>query len=240
MRDHIGFKDVFIILKKRFVLIALITIAAALSSAAVNFYWLTPVYQASAQILINGRQTSNFTDIQTNLELINTYNVIMKSPIILNKVKDELNLPETAEDLKQKITVISENESQIVSISATDKDYSKAADIANTVVAVFQRDIDGIMGENTEVSLVAKANPDHSSVPVSPNKKFNIVVFTGFGLLFGAGLAFLLDLLKNTVRNEEDIEKELNVHVLGNILYVKPKKGQAPKLESFVGKDHTF
>ncbi|MCY7814361.1 YveK family protein [Bacillus haynesii] len=240
MRDHIGFKDVFIILKKRFVLIALFTIAAALSSAAVNFYWLTPVYQASVQILINGRQTSNFTDIQTNLELINTYNVIMKSPIILNKVKDELNLPETAEDLKQKITVISENESQIVSISATDKDYSKAADIANTVVAVFQRDIDGIMGENTEVSLVAKANPDHSSVPVSPNKKFNIVVFTGFGLLFGAGLAFLLDLLKNTVRNEEDIEKELNVHVLGNILYVKPKKGQAPKLESFVGKDHTF
>ena len=92
MRDHIGFKDVFIILKKRFVLIALITIAAALSSAAVSFYWLTPVYQASAQILINGRQTSNFTDIQTNLELINTYNVIMKSPIILNKVKDELNL----------------------------------------------------------------------------------------------------------------------------------------------------
>ncbi|MCY7777303.1 Wzz/FepE/Etk N-terminal domain-containing protein [Bacillus haynesii] len=240
MRDHIGFKDVFIILKKRFVLIALITIAAALSSAAVNFYWLTPVYQASAQILINGRQTSNFTDIQTNLELINTYNVIMKSPIILNKVKDELNLPETAEDLKQKITVISENESQIVSISATDKDYSKAADIANTVVAVFQRDIDGIMGENTEVSLVAKANPDHSPVPVSPNKKFNIAVFTGFGLLFGAGLAFLLELLKNTVRNEEDIEKELNVHVLGNILYVKPKKGQAPKLESFVGKDHTF
>ncbi|MCY8402027.1 YveK family protein [Bacillus haynesii] len=240
MRDHIGFKDVFIILKKRFVLIALITIAAALSSAAVNFYWLTPVYQASAQILINGRQTSNFTDIQTNLELINTYNVIMKSPIILNKVKDELNLPETAEDLKQKITVISENESQIVSISATDKDYSKAADIANTVVAVFQRDIDGIMGENTEVSLVAKANPDHTPVPVSPNKKFNIAVFTGFGLLFSAGLAFLLELLKNTVRNEEDIEKVLNVHVLGNILYVRPKKGQAPKLESFVGKDHTF
>ncbi|AGN38180.1 Wzz/FepE/Etk N-terminal domain-containing protein [Bacillus paralicheniformis] len=240
MRDHIGFKDVFIILKKRFVLIALITIAAALSSAAVNFYWLTPVYQASAQILINGRQTSNFTDIQTNLELINTYNVIMKSPLILNKVKDELNLPETAEDLKQKITVISENESQIVSISATDKDYSKAADIANTVVAVFQRDIDGIMGENTEVSLVAKANPEHSPAPVSPNKKFNIAVSTGFGLLFGAGLAFLLELLKNTVRNEEDIEKELNVHVLGNILYVKPKKGQARKLESFIGKDHTI
>nr|MDH3161864.1 Wzz/FepE/Etk N-terminal domain-containing protein [Bacillus licheniformis] len=176
-----------------------------MSSAAVNFYWLKPVYQASAQILINGRQTSNFTDIQTNLELINTYNVIMKSPIILNKVKDELNLSETAEDLKQKITVISENESQIVSISATDKDYSKAAYIANTVAAVFQRDIGDIMGENAEISLVAKANPDHSPVPVSPNKKFNIALFTGFGLLFGAGLAFLLELLKNTVRNEEDI-----------------------------------
>ncbi|MDI3410697.1 Wzz/FepE/Etk N-terminal domain-containing protein [Bacillus sonorensis] len=76
---------------------------AAASTAAVNYFLLTPVYQASVQILINGRQTSNFTDIQTNLELINTYNVIMKSPVILNKVKDDLNLQETTEELKKKL-----------------------------------------------------------------------------------------------------------------------------------------
>ena len=111
----------------------------------------------------------------------------MKSPIILNRVKDELNLSETAEDLKRKITVISENESQIVSISATDKDYSKAADIANTVVAVFKRDIDDIMGENTEISLVAKANPEHSPVPVSPNKKFNIAFLQGSACCLAQG-----------------------------------------------------
>lgn len=83
----------------------------------------------------------------------------MKSPVILNKVKDDLNLQETTEELKKKITVASENESQIVSISATDKDYSKAAAIANTVASVFQRDIQDIMNDKAEISIVAKAVP---------------------------------------------------------------------------------
>lgn len=114
----------------------------------------------------------------------------MKSPIILNKVKDELNLPETAEDLKEKITVISENESQIVSISATDKDYSKAADIANTVVAVFQRDIDGIMGENTEVSLVAKATPNIRLLPSARTRNSTSPFLQDLACCLAQGLHF--------------------------------------------------
>ncbi|EME73422.1 Wzz/FepE/Etk N-terminal domain-containing protein [Bacillus sonorensis] len=241
MRDKLGFKDMFFVLKKRCALIILITMTAAASTAAVNYFLLTPVYQASVQILINGRQTSNFTDIQTNLELINTYNVIMKSPVILNKVKDDLNLQETTEELKKKITVASENESQIVSISATDKDYSKAAAIANTVASVFQRDIQDIMNDKAEISIVAKAVPYDSPAPVSPNKMFNMAVFTMFGLLLGAGLAFLLELLNSTVKNEEDIENGLELPILGNVLYTKPKKGQAVRLvNGVIGKDQSF
>ncbi|MEK4271111.1 YveK family protein [Bacillus sp. FSL W8-0940] len=241
MRDKLGFKDMFFVLKKRCALIILITMTAAASTVAVNYFLLTPVYQASVQILINGRQTSNFTDIQTNLELINTYNVIMKSPVILNKVKDDLNLQETTEELKKKITVASENESQIVSISATDKDYSKAAAIANTVASVFQRDIQDIMNDKAEISIVAKAVPYDSPAPVSPNKMFNMAVFTMFGLLLGAGLAFLLELLNSTVKNEEDIENGLELPILGNVLYTKPKKGQAVRLvNGVIGKDQSF
>ncbi|KKB74458.1 MULTISPECIES: YveK family protein [Bacillus] len=237
MRDKLGFKDVFFVLKKRCAIIILITMAAAASSAAVNYFLLTPIYQATAQILVNGRQTSNFADIQTNLELINTYNVIMKSPVILNKVKDDLGLRETADELKNKMTVVSENESQIVSISATDKDYSKAAAIANTVASVFQRDIQDIMNDKAEVTIVTKAVPYGSPAPVSPNKTFNIAVFTMFGLLFGAGLAFILELLNNTVKNEGDVENRLELPVLGNILFTKPKKGQAvSRMNGTVGK----
>ncbi|MDI3410698.1 hypothetical protein QKW52_11880 [Bacillus sonorensis] len=97
------------------------------------------------------------------------------------------------------------------------------------------------MNDKAEISIVAKAVPYDSPALVSPNKMFNMAVFTMFGLLLGAGLAFLLELLNSTVKNEEDIENGLELPILGNVLYTKPKKGQAVRLvNGVIGKDQSF
>ena len=78
-------------------------------AGVVSYYFMTPTYQASTQILINqknpgGTQTIT-NDVQTNLELINTYNVIIESPVILSKVIENLDLTTTPDQLNSKITV---------------------------------------------------------------------------------------------------------------------------------------
>ncbi|MDA1476629.1 YveK family protein [Bacillus changyiensis] len=227
MQEQIGGKDVFLVLKKRFILIMLMTITALTASTAVNYLLLTPIYQASVQILINGRQSTNINQLQTNLQLINTYKVMIKSPVILNKVQEELNLQETAEELEKKVTVDNEKESQFISFSVKDKDYAKAMNIANTIATVFQKDVKKIMSGSNEIQIVAKALPHHSPEPVSPHKIFNISIFTALVLLASTGLAFLLELFKNTLKSEKDIENTLKLPVLGSVIYTKPKKGQA-------------
>ena len=87
MEETISLQDIFKTLKKRIGLIIGTTIGAMIIAAVISFFFLTPIYQASTQILVNQQQDQQqnltTTEIQSNLQLINTYNVIIKSPAIL-------------------------------------------------------------------------------------------------------------------------------------------------------------
>ena len=124
-------------------LIASITIVAVLLSGVLSYFVLTPIYSASTQILVNQSKSEESLyqnyEVQTSLQLINTYSVILKSPRILNEVIGELNLSMSADELNEEITVESESDSQVVNITVEDKSPTMAANIANTTAKVFQK-----------------------------------------------------------------------------------------------------
>lgn len=81
MEETISIQDIFKILKKRWKLIMLLTLIAALISGTISYFLLTPVYQSSTQILVNQKQSENQLDsnqIRSNIDMINTYSVIIK------------------------------------------------------------------------------------------------------------------------------------------------------------------
>ena len=73
-------------LRKRLSLIVFITTISVTISGVVSFALLTPIYQATTKILVNQEKQDpssfNSQDIQTNLQLINKYNGIIKSEMI--------------------------------------------------------------------------------------------------------------------------------------------------------------
>ena len=218
MEETISLKELFQTLRKRMWLIAVITIIAVMVSGIVSFFVLTPIYQSSTQLLVNQAKNEqsmvNYSELQTNIQLINTYNVIIKSPAILDLVVKELDMDMTGQQLKEKITVGSEKDSQVVNISVQDADPALAADIANTIASVFQEEIVKIMNVDN-VSVLAKATISPS--PVKPQPLLNIAIALVVGLMAGVGLAFLLEYLDNTIKTEQDIEKLLELPVLGVI-----------------------
>jgi capsular polysaccharide biosynthesis protein len=220
MEETISLRELFETLRKRFWLIAIITVLATATSGVVSYFVLTPIYQASTQLLVNQEKTDqpiyNINEIQTNLQLINTYNVIMKSPAILDIVKKELDLDIPIEELNEKINVTSEKDSQVVNLTVEDPDPYMAADIANTVANVFQREIVKIMNVDN-VQILAKAEVKEEPKPVKPRPILNMAIAFVVGLMTGVGLAFLLEYLDNTIKNEQDVEKLLELPVLGAV-----------------------
>lgn len=220
MEETISLKELFQTLRKRLSLIVLITALATMTSGIVSYFFITPIYQSSTQLLVNQSREDQtpfqYTDIQTNLQLINTYNVIIKSPAILDIVRDELNLEESIEELNEKITVNSEKDSQVVNISVQDPDPGRAATIANTIASVFQKEIKNLMKVDN-VNILSKAEVKENPSPIKPKPLLNMAIAFVVGLMTGVGIAFLLEYLDNTIKSEQDIEKILELPVLGAI-----------------------
>jgi capsular polysaccharide biosynthesis protein len=220
MEETISLKELFEIIKKRMLMIVVITVAAVALSALVSYLVLTPIYQSSTQLLVNQskveQQMISTGDIQSNIQLINTYNVIIKSPIILDKVITELNLERSAGALNSQISVGSEQNSQVLLISVQDVEPALAVQIANTTAAVFQKEVVSIMNVDN-VSILSEARLAENPAPIKPNPKLNMAIAFVVGLMAAVGLAFLLEFLDNTIKTEKDVENHLGLAVIGAI-----------------------
>lgn len=224
MEETINLRELFAVLRKRLWLIVLITIIAATVSAIISFFVLTPVYQSKTQILVNqaksDEQLYNTQAVQTNIQLINTYNDIITSPAILGKVIKELKLDESAQSLKGQIQVTSAEYSQVAQITVQDTSAKRATDIANTTASVFQKEVPKIMNVDN-VSVLSKATLGESASPVKPQPLMNVAIAIVIGLIGGIGLSFLLEYLDNTLKTEQDIENLLELPVMGVVTTIK-------------------
>jgi capsular polysaccharide biosynthesis protein len=227
MEETISLKDIVKTLKKRLFLIVCITVSVVAVSALVTYFLLTPKYEASTQLLVNqsfeeGQQYTS-AELRTNLDLINTYNVIITSPRILEPALEELGLERSRSDLRNQVRVTEEGESQVVSITVQDPDPAMAVNIANTLALVFQRDIVDIMNVDN-VSILSSAELAESPSPISPNPPLNMAIAFVVGLMVAVGLAFILEFLDNTIKTEDDVEDKLGIPVLASISTIDATK----------------
>lgn len=224
MEETISLQDLFKTLKKRAGLIILMTILAITIAGVVSFLVLTPMYQTSTQILVNQEQSEaaqlTNQNIQTDLQLINTYSVIIKSPAILDEVSSQLGLGMSAEQLNSKITVANAENSQVVDVTVQDENPALAVDIANTTAKVFEAEIKNLMNVDN-VSILSRAVLKENPTPVAPNPMLNMAIAAVIGLMLGVGIAFLLEYLDTTIKDQQDIEEILDIPLLGVISPIK-------------------
>lgn len=222
MEETISLQELFQVLKKRIWMILSLMVLGIAAAGIISYFFMTPVYQADTQILVNKNESTmevpQYTsqDIQTNLQLINTYNVIMKSPAILSIVIERLDLDTTPSALTNNITVNSAQDSQVINLTVQDTEHFRAVDIANTTAEVFQEEIVDLMNVNN-VNILSPAVHNENPSPIKPNPELNMAIAAVVGLMLGVGIAFLLEYLDTTVKTEQDIEELIGLPILGLI-----------------------
>ena len=112
------------------------------------------------------------------------------------------------------LTVTPVTDTQILQINYKSKNPKEAQDVLKSVTQEFITTSKELV-PNGNVKIIEEVQLPEN--PVSPNKKMNIAIAFLLGLMVSVGLVFLLEYLDNTYKNKEQLEKELDIPVLGAI-----------------------
>lgn len=215
--DNLSVYEILIIIKKYLKYIIACVVGWTLLAVIIVFYFITPIYNSSAQILVSQLSEGGViqgTDIDTNLRLINTYKDIIRSPLILDEVTEVLDTNYTQEQLSGKIEIRNQDTSQVLVLEVTDESPSQAALIANVVSETFQNKIGELMNIDN-VTIISRATAE--STPISPGRVTTILIAALIGLANGVGVTLILYALDNTIKDESVINEKLQWVCLGEI-----------------------
>lgn len=221
-------KEYLHILKKRWLLIISVTLTCVFASAVVSFFLIKPTYQASISVVIGGNKeesSSNtnqtYNDVMMYQKLVKTYSEFVKTRSVAEDAIEKLNLDKTPAALLDMVSVAPKGDTEFLTITVKSKDAYEARDIANQV-AKSLKDITKDIKKVDNVQLVDDALLP--SGPVSPKPLLNIAIALILGLFVSVGIVFLIEYLDNTVKDTDELEKLLEVPVLGAIPMMEDKK----------------
>ncbi|WP_458125667.1 YveK family protein [Paenibacillus sp. Z3-2] len=220
-------KGYFRLLQKKLWLIVAIALIAGVGAGVKSIFFTQPIYEASSKLIVNqtstieGQAMMDFSMIQTNIKLINSYREIIKSSAIMDKVATTYpDLGLTSAQLMNSTSVSTASESQVMSITVQGTSYEKAAKTVNAISSVFQSQIPLIM-KIDNVAILSEAKVDSNASPINMKTTLSIIVSLFAGLVLAIALVFLLDYLDDTFKSETELEKELGLPVLTVISKMK-------------------
>lgn len=217
MEETIDLNKLFAIIKKNMKYLIILPIVFLVLSMVMTFLFITPKYSSSTQVLVNQKETDSqmmAQQVQSDLQLVNTYSEIIKSPRILDKVSKNLKGKYSSKEIEGMLTVSNQAESQILNIAVENESREAAGKVANEIANVFSKDVSKIMNVDN-VSILSKA--DHNGNKVSPQPLINAVVGVFLGLIIALIIIFLKEILDKRIKTEEDVEELLDLPVLGTI-----------------------
>lgn len=221
---EIDLREIFRLLLSKIWIILLSGITIGLIAIVATMLFITPQYESTTKMYVLSKQdnsTLTNQDMQTSLSLTKDYVELIKSRTVTEGVIAQLNLDMTSEELLNKMSVESQTDTRIISISIRDEDPYTASQIANAVREVAAGHIQKVM-DIEAVNVVDTANiPDGKA---SPSLVKNGAIGGILGVILAIAIILMVYLFNDTIKTQEDVEKYLNLSVLGTIPLMETEK----------------
>ena len=236
------------IIRRRWLVIVVCPLLAALVAGIVSLL-LPPVYEAHVALLVRPAQPLATTDPNvanlTTAQISATYAALMTEPPLLVQVTNELGLNVRTDDLAKQIDVTPQTNTQILDVAVRNTNPAVARDLANLLVSALIAEVKGFQSQETQTpnsrtgdDLVVVSPAVLPDRPISPNVPVNVALAFAVGLLVALALAFLLDHLDQSIKNDEDLTERVGLIAVGHIAFVQAGQGKRGELVTLDASSH--
>ncbi|GAA4753669.1 polysaccharide biosynthesis tyrosine autokinase [Amnibacterium soli] len=186
----------------------------------------TPVYQSTTSLTVSAATATSGTDLNQGgtyvQQIVKTLSDVVTKPIVLDRVKSDLDLPQSESSLAASVVASAPLNTTIIEITAADSSARQAARIAQSASDVLVKLSPTLVPSDSDGKATVKVIPIERAVapsaPVSPTVGRNLLLALVAGLALGLGAAYLRSAIDTRIRSARDVELVTRVPVVGEIL----------------------
>ncbi len=213
--QELTIKDILKILKKRWWMVVAFCI---LVTVVAGFYYQRQpdVYTAQATLYVlldylDGLQQTKY-EINVSEQLANHFTVLIKTPTIINKSRERMNIGPA--EFSSVTIGVSRSDFIYLHLSASGRDPKLCMQVANTVSQVF---IEYIRDEMKRDVVKVAAEATLPLDPSGPARMKNTLLAGAVSLMLAMGVVLALEMLNTTLRTSDAVENTLALPVLASI-----------------------
>lgn len=203
-------------LKKKALIIILVTLIGGGAAGVYAYKFATPIYESTSKIYImtQSTPTPSMTDLQMGSALTYDYQEMIVSRRFLVELKSHLGLDYTYNQLKGMVAVNNPSNTRIISISVRSADSEEAKMMANELAIISKKNISEIMQTDEPTFFESAIKSSH---PVEPQKAKLISIGLLLGFILAAGIIVIRNVLNDRFTSSEEVERLLELPVLASI-----------------------
>lgn len=233
------FKNLLRVARRRWKSIVVMFVLAVLGAVVLSVV-TPPQYESKAKIYVSA-DVEGAADFQAGFFLGNqvaSYAILANHRELMQQVIDELQLDLTPEELSEKVSATVEPDTVILVTTVRDGDATLAKEIARVHSELFVQYIKELETPPTaDESFIKPTITDpatYNGTPVLPNVPLNLIIASLLGLLLGAGLALVRELLDTTVNSLDHMDEVIDAPVMASV-GVDPQMEKKPLLSDLRG-----
>lgn len=238
MEEEISLKELYQIVNKHFLTIVIAIVTGIIISVLAMIFLVTPKYNSEAQLLVNQQSESAQTqiltsEIQSNIQMINTYRDIITGHSVLTRVNESLGNKYTIAELQDSITVDQGQNSQAFKVTAVMGTAQEAQLVLTELLNTFETTIGDIYG-NSGTSIFVLSPATYNPYRVSPRLIIFILIGAVIGLAISILIIIVMELMDTTVK-EDDYLVQLGLINLGHVYELSSKELKQSRLSANKG-----
>lgn len=206
--------EIFNLLLRKWWLILLSLAVGVCAAFGYTKICVTPLYQASSMIYVLGTQGGESININLSRQLTSDFITLSKSRPVIEDAINRVNLDMTYEEVAGMIFVENPTDTSMLKTTVTSADPQLAKSLSNAMSDTLAERIQEVMGKDKPSTVEKAIEPKY---PVTPNTTKNMIVGGLLGAVLMMGVLVLLFLMDDRIKNQDDVERYLQLNVLASV-----------------------